>query len=68
MSRSFPYTDSDVRQHIDAYARRVFPVKGTTWTYEWYYNNGDPTVSISLTVNGGKQSHQVPVTSILGID
>ena len=66
MNRNLPYTDSDVRPHIDGYVRRTYPVRGTRWNYEWYYRNGEATVSIDLTINGETEKHLVSVKSIVG--
>ncbi len=57
-------TYQDVKPHIGNYVIKSFPVGGTKWRYNWYYNNGADKVKITLTINGKTDVHQVPVLDI----
>ena len=58
-------TYQDVKPHIGNYMINSFPVAGSTWEYDWWYDNGTDTVRITLTINGKTDVHQVPVLDIV---
>lgn len=55
----------DVKPHIRKYVINSFPVGGTTWDFEWWYDNGTDTVRITLSIDGKTEVHQVPVLDIV---
>ena len=59
-------THHDVRPHIRNYVVNSFPVRGTNWDFEWYYDNGADTVEITLTINDATTVHHAPVLAVIG--
>jgi archaellum component FlaF (FlaF/FlaG flagellin family) len=59
------FTYQDVKPHIRNYVIKSFPVDGTSWEYNWYYDNGADTVNITLTINGKTVVHHVPFLDII---